>query len=101
MVYEYDYIEDWGFTSCTEYAFYYEPFSDCDDVVNLTQIDIISYVNDGIVTKESASNVPGLTYSRKMLGSNHFSMRNDLQTKFRLDELYEGDLGGFFTIMPR
>ncbi len=101
LIYDYEDIDALGYSSCSEVEFYYEPYSDCEDVMNLTLIDIISHINDGIVTKESASNTPGLTYSKKMIGSNHFSMRNDSNTQDRLQELFEGDMGDFFIIDDR
>ena len=101
LIYDYEDIDALGYSSCAEVEFYYEPYSDCEDVVNLALIDIISYVNDGIVTRESASSAPGLTYSKKMIGSNHFSMRNDLNTHDRLQELFAGDMGDYFVIDDR
>jgi pimeloyl-ACP methyl ester carboxylesterase len=75
--------EDWG------YCLYFELY------------DVIEKVNDGVVLKESASYTPNMISSKRMDGSNHFSMRNDEQTDLRLTELYDGEHGLYFSIDPR
>lgn len=87
--------------SCDEIEFYYEPFSECNEVVDVVLVDVIEKINDGVVLKESASSCPGKVSGKKMDGSNHFSMRNDLQTQIRLDELFGGFHGSYFEIAPR
>ena len=62
--------------------------------------------SDGVVLTESASTCSGLIaetpeYSRKMYGSNHFSIRNDSNTKTMLDDLFEGNHGLFFATPER
>ena len=76
------------------------------DCVTIENYDWISKESDGVVLAESASDclgqlapVPG--YSRKMYGSNHFSMRNDAQTEIKLDELFSGNQGLFFATPER
>ena len=57
--------------------------------------------SDGVVLTESAGNCPGMTFSKKMDGSNHFSMRNDWNTGNRLNELFNGNYGSFFMTLER
>lgn len=62
--------------------------------------------SDGVVVKSSASNFPQgasptLTPTRDMPGSNHLQMRNDSNTKLRLNELFKGDYGNYFITSPQ
>ena len=57
--------------------------------------------SDGIVLQESAQNFPGAAFTREMIGSNHQQMRNDSNTKKRLNELWEGEYGNYFKTNAR
>ncbi len=47
--------------------------------------------SDGVVTVESASGYPGLQWpALDMIGSNHMQLRNDVNTKKRLNNLFDG-----------
>lgn len=46
-----------------------------------------------MVPAQSAQNFPGCTNRREMLKSNHQQMRNDSNTKLRMDELLYGEIG--------
>jgi len=103
----YDGIEQWYTEAdleditCSEIEAYWEPTSLCDEVISIELVDIIHKINDGIVLKESAENVPNRVGGKRMINSNHFSMRNDFETQTRLDELFEGEFGEYFSIVPR
>jgi pimeloyl-ACP methyl ester carboxylesterase len=61
---------------------------------------IVTYTNvnndsDGIVLASSAMGYPGAE-TKEMIGSNHQQMRNDSNTKARLNELYNGTHGIYF-----
>ncbi len=60
-----------------------------------------SLPSDGVVLVQSASNFPGCIYTKEMIGSNHQQMRNDSNTKDRLNELYDGQYGTYFYTSPR
>lgn len=71
------------------------------DCTTTTNYAWVVKANDGVVLAESAANCngnipPDLGYSRAMPGSNHFSMRNDFNTKVKLMELFGGAHGEFF-----
>lgn len=51
--------------------------------------------NDGTVIAESAMGFPGAK-NAPMIGSNHMQMRNDSNTKARLNELFDGQHGPYF-----
>ncbi len=77
--------------------------TDCNTIQNY---DWISKESDGVVLVESASECLGQVaviepYDRKMVGSNHFSMRNDAQTQEKLDELFHGHHGLFYSTPER
>jgi len=77
--------------------------TDCGTIANY---EWISKESDGVVLTESASECLGQVeelpgYDRKMIGSNHFSMRNDDQTQQMLDDLFEGNHGLFFATPER
>ncbi len=61
--------------------------------------------NDGVVLVESASECLGQTANgtlfKEMEGSNHFSMRNDNNTKQKLINLYSGLYGNFYKTSER
>lgn len=61
--------------------------------------------NDGIVLKESASECLGQVNRnlahKGMYASNHFSMRNDLNTQLKLAQLYSGTHGLYFRTSTR
>ena len=61
-------------------------------VVTYSLIDVPS---DGLVLASSASGYPGAA-KKEMIGSNHQQMRNDTNTKNRLNELYNGIHGDYF-----
>jgi pimeloyl-ACP methyl ester carboxylesterase len=63
---------------------------------NLQITVIAEHPSDGVVTVPSATAYPGAKYKIKMEGSNHQQMRNDTNTKNRLNELWEGDFGIYF-----
>lgn len=86
-----------GYT-CSEIEYLYEPFSDCNEIIDLELVDVIMKVNDGVVLKESAMEPNNKVSSKHMTGSNHFSMRNDGETEARLEELFAGEHGEFFII---
>lgn len=89
----------------TEYTI--EPGESCDDewgdCITTINYTLVQKESDGIVLKESASEclgqIPGA--HREMEGSNHFSMRNDSNTKIKLEDLYAGNNGLFFFTMHR
>lgn len=68
--------------------------TDCTTTQNY---DWLIKESDGVVLKESASECLGNgdagQYFRQMNGSNHFSMRNDENTRCKLYNLYEGYYG--------
>jgi Putative serine esterase (DUF676) len=61
-------------------------------IVNYT---FVNNESDGIVLASSASGYPGAA-TKEMIGSNHQQMRNDSNTKNRLNELYEGTYNPYF-----
>ena len=61
-------------------------------VAAFTLVDVPS---DGLVQASSASGYPGAA-TKEMIGSNHQQMRNDSNTKDRLNELYNGIHGIYF-----
>jgi hypothetical protein len=61
----------------------------------------ITKESDGIVLRESAENFPGAASVGRMEGSNHQQMRNDTNTRDRLNELWDGQRGSFFYTLPR
>lgn len=68
---------------------------DADTYCSITvEYDWLIKESDGVVLKESASECIGNTNAgilyRQMDESNHFSMRNDEQTRLKLFNLYEG-----------
>lgn len=76
----------------------------CYPTGNTVQVPTLNYVDeasDGIVTETSAKNFPQGTSplptpSKEMTGSNHQQMRNDVNTKARLLELFNGIHGTYF-----
>lgn len=71
------------------------PFTSC--MTNGTFYYVIETPSDGIVTVESASNLPGATGNPiKMEHSNHLEMRNNPQTKDALDFLFGGGSDPWF-----
>jgi hypothetical protein len=56
---------------------------------------IVDVPSDGLVLASSASGYPGAA-TKEMIGSNHQQMRNDTNTKNRLNELYNGIHGDYF-----
>ena len=69
-------------------------FKYCSSTIIGTSTSYIAtnHDSDGIVVKESAINYPGVqtTNTAVMQGSNHQQMRNDSNTKARLNELFGG-----------
>lgn len=61
-------------------------------IVTYSVVDVPS---DGLVQASSASGYPGAA-TKEMIGSNHQQMRNDSNTKDRLNELYYGIHGEYF-----
>jgi hypothetical protein len=84
-----------------EYCYTDDYNTDCTATVNFNWEVKPS---DGVVLVESASecngNLAGVA-SRNMPGSNHFSMRNDINTKLRLIETFDGLHGEFFITPER
>lgn len=82
-----------------------EPGEECDpdwgDCIMHINYAIETFPNDGVVLCNSSGNVLGFTHARIMDDSNHFSMRNDHNTKDRLTELFNGDYGDYFKIDPK
>ncbi len=65
-----------------------------------TPTTIVTYTfvdnpSDGLVLASSASGYPGAA-TKEMIGSNHQQMKNDTNTKDRLNELYNGNHGIYF-----
>lgn len=60
---------------------------------------LYNYPSDGIVTYNSASAFPGVTYVNEMPETNHFQMRNSSETRVALNNLFNGFAGDswFFT----
>jgi len=52
--------------------------------------------SDGVVLMKSAIDYPNSKMGREMTGSNHQQMRNDENTRLRLNELWKGEYGIFF-----
>ncbi len=78
-----------------------EPGEECemagaDECNNIGAYVIYTLPSDGVVLAASAGNVPGLTHSKVMTDSNHFSMRNDHNTEDRLADLFDGEYCDFF-----
>ena len=76
------------------------------DCYTTTNYNWIYKESDGVVLAESASVCLGQIdvlpdFSRKMFGSNHFSIRNDSETRQMLDDLFEGNHGLFFATPER
>gem|GEM_PF-1247823 len=100
------YCMDWGPLGDVHPEEYeVEPGEDCiteDDDTDCTTWANYTWevkASDGVVLVESASECQGqvaAAISRNMLGSNHFSMRNDENTELRLKELFSGLHGEFF-----
>ena len=70
------------------------------NTTTVTTYQAITKPSDGLVLEESASNFQGAP-KKEMIKSNHQQMRNDSNTKDRLNELYRGDYGSYFTTLPR
>ncbi len=69
----------------------------CDETINLEYRDIEP--SDGVTPQSSAEGFPGVDKNniKEMVGSNHQQMRNDRNTKSRLEELmFDGTYGLFF-----
>lgn len=73
---------------------------DCQFVVTYSSVQI-DEKSDGVVPVSSQTAFPGVNAVAKMDGSNHQSMRNDTNTKDRLNELWGGTHGLFFVTEPR
>ena len=61
----------------------------------VTTFSLVDVPSDGLVLASSASGYPGAA-KKEMIGSNHQQMRNDSNTKDRLNELYNGIHGDYF-----
>lgn len=71
-------------------------------VYNIRTIKVVSYKpSDGIVLAESASAFPNSPYIRPLFGSNHEQMKNDVNTKNSLTDVYNGQRGIYFRTLPR
>jgi len=100
------YCIDWGpLGDVNDDEYEIEPGTSCytddanTDCTTTTNYAWVVKPNDGVVLAESASECVGnvLSFTGKaMYGSNHFSMRNDINTQFRLIELYNGLHGEYF-----
>ena len=66
------------------------------NIVTTNEFTTVENPGDGIVLRESAMNFPGAQAIAVMQGSNHQQMRNDTNTKNRLNELWGGTHGFFF-----
>ena len=64
--------------------------------VSSVRYNTVPNASDGIVLAESAKNFPGAVHKIEMMGSNHQQMRNDSNTRDRLNELWRGDYGSYF-----
>jgi len=67
--------------------------------VTRTSIDMgipTEYPSDGVVLMKSAIDYPNARVGEEMTGSNHQQMRNDENTRVRLNELWNGEHGRFF-----
>ncbi len=66
---------------------------------------LVSKVNyrdsDGIVLTNSSSAFTGAVHKIPLYNSNHEQIKNDLNTKFVLNKLYNGDYGLYFLTEPR
>ncbi|MEM1326221.1 MAG: hypothetical protein AAGI23_09725 [Bacteroidota bacterium] len=58
----------------------------------------VEHPSDGVVLEASAKAFPGVPFNRKVLmeDSNHQQMRNDSNTEMGFNDLFEGNLGGYF-----
>ena len=65
-----------------------------------TIIDKIYKPSDGVVLAESASDWPDATVVKRLDRSSHMQMRNDVNTKATLTQLYNGDYGDAFKVDP-
>lgn len=65
----------------------------------------IMKANDGVVLRESASSgvsqVNMGMLGKRMVGSNHFSMRNDANTELKLTKMFEGYFGNYYRTSHR
>ena len=56
-----------------------------------------THPSDGVVLVSSASDLPDATFPPQIMeNSSHMQMRNDENTKFKLLDLYGGNLDRFF-----
>ncbi len=81
------------------------PPSDYSICSRLLNYDWVMKANDGVVLRESAGHGVGQVnmgmLNKMMPGSNHFSMRNDLNTKNKLTQMYEGYHGLYYRTSHR
>ena len=70
--------------------------SSCRTVEDVVLGTRMYHPSDGVVLESSAKNYPGAAKAVKMDGSNHQQMRNDINARDRLNELWGGTHGSFF-----
>ena len=70
------------------------------NATTVTNYQVVVKPSDGLVLEESASDFQGAP-KKEMVKSNHQQMRNDSNTRDRLDELYSGRYGIYFKTLPR
>lgn len=93
-------------TQCQMYTNPWGNWVDCwanGNTYSYTDYIQVNKPSDGVVLAESASDFPGCLPQNKkeMIGSNHQQMRNDSNTKLRLNELFLGDYGFYFKTSER
>lgn len=76
----------WQWCNASEYPVYYTVFQEKE--------------NDGVVIAESAAGFPGAP-AHRLAASNHQQMRNDVNTKQRMLEVFAGTHGDYFVTAPR
>lgn len=70
----------------------------CTATLNLVSSQIIQHdkPSDGFILVESAQALPNNVHVSDMPGSNHLQMRNDLNTKDKLDKLFQKKIHPYF-----
>ena len=70
--------------------------ANCKTRVQTELGELLNHPSDGVVLMKSAIDYPNAKIGEEMTGSNHQQMRNDQNTKERLNELWTGGHGIFF-----
>ena len=70
--------------------------TNCRTIMSTEYGTPMDFESDGVVPMHSAIDYPNAKIGQKMSGSNHQQMRNDTNTKDRLNELWQGNHGNFF-----